>query len=153
MEIRPPIPRPWSLRRTRHGPVEGSVPECQHGVMLSESRVLRVDIIETRRFALLHATGTIDGVTVPVLSVALQPFRRRSQRLILDLREVGEIESAGLDLLTAVSDELEAAGGQFRVIVQPGGPVEHTLRCTGLAQHLPIFHTVPGALAGRHSKP
>jgi anti-anti-sigma factor len=91
----------------------------------------------------------IDGVTTSALRVALQPFRQRSQRLILDLREVAEIESAGLELLTAVSDELKAIGGQLRVIVQPGSQVEHTLLRGGLDRRLPIFHTAPQALAGR----
>lgn len=145
MAIRLPIRDPGSL----HRPAEDGLPEPHHRVKPRQSRALRVDIMETRRFALLHAVGTINGVTVPVLRVALQSFRQRRQRLVLDLREVGEIESAGLEFLTAVADELAAAGGQFRVVVQPGGPVEQTLRRSGLDQHLQIFHTTPAALAGR----
>jgi anti-anti-sigma factor len=100
---------------------------------------------------LLHAAGTIDAVTKPVLSAALRPFRQRRQRLILDLRDVAHIEQGGLELLMAVADELNAVGGQLRLIAQPGSEVERTLRTVAPDRRVPVSYTVPEALAGRIS--
>lgn len=137
--------------RSVYWPLEGSISNQYYPVSQREARFLRVHIMEAGRFVLLHAVGTIDAGTTPDLSAALQPFRRRSHRLVLDLREVAHVESGGPELLMAVADELNAVGGQLRLIAQPGSEVERTLRTGGLDQRVPVFHTVPEALAGRIS--
>jgi anti-anti-sigma factor len=94
----------------------------------------------------------VDVVTTPALSEALQPWRRRGQRLILDLRSVEYIESPGLRLLIALGDELLPSGGQIRLVVEPGSRVERTLGLVGLNQRFPIFHSAREAWEGRQEE-
>ena len=124
-------------------PAEGS-PAKEGGAAAAlrrgEPRLLEVRSVEAGRVVLLRVSGPVDTVTTPVLGEALHAWQRPGQRLILDLRGVEYLESPGLRLLLAVSAELQASGGQVRLVATPGGRVERTCGWpvwTGACRSLP----------------
>jgi anti-sigma B factor antagonist len=94
------------------------------------------------RQTLLRVCGPLDSGTTPSLREALQPFQRGSEGLTLDLRPVEYIETPGLRLLMGLNEELQAEGGQLRLVVRRGSRVERTLQLAGLDQQCAVFHTV-----------
>lgn len=124
-----------------------SEPAPRHA--LGEARTLRVRIVDAGCRTLLRVAGPLDVVTTPALGEAVEPYRRDGRWLILDLRALEYIESPGLRLIMALRDDLEAAGGQVNLVVQPESRVERTLRLIGLEQLCPVFATVRQAWHGR----
>jgi anti-anti-sigma factor len=113
-----------------------------------EPRSLRVRAVDVGCRALLRIAGPLDAVTSPALGESLEPFRRRGQWLIVDLRRVEYIETPGLRLLMTVNEELQAEGGQLCLVVRPGSRVERTVRLVGLDQRCPVVPTVRDAWHG-----
>jgi anti-anti-sigma factor len=52
--------------------------------------------------------------------------------LVLDLREVRYMDSAGIHLLYHLREDLGAGGQKLRLVISADSPADHTLRLAGL---------------------
>jgi anti-anti-sigma factor len=132
------------------------MPEAAEAVTLASSpraearpQTLRVRAVDVGCRALLRVSGPLDVVTAPALGEALEPFRRRGQHLILDLRGAEYIETPALRLLLGLCADLRAAQGQLCLVVEPGSRVERTLRLADMEQQCGLCATVREAWSWR----
>lgn len=92
---------------------------------------------------MVEASGEIDMAVAPllrqVLSSAATPF------VVLDLSDVGFLDSTGLSVLVEHWRDAPSHGGWLR-LVNPRGPVLKVLQVTGTDQVLPVHDTVAEVL-------
>jgi anti-sigma B factor antagonist len=88
--------------------------------------------------------GEIDLATIDELDGQLQAAGAESAQVVLDLREVTFIDSAGLRLVLQSSRELEQAGAALAV-VRGSGEVQRIFDLVGLAGRLTMLERPPGA--------
>ena len=87
----------------------------------------------------ISVRGEVDVFTGGVVRAALLAVLGQRNRLVLDLREVEFIDSAGLGAITdawRAAEEAEEAGFAIAGPLQP--PVQRLLEITGLAATLPV---------------
>ena len=97
--------------------------------------------------AVLHLLGDLDLRTAPLLQAALRPLVQRTGGVLVDLRDVGFIGSAGLAELAGAHDAAKSSGAQV-VLVASSHAVLRPLEVTGLAALFTIHESVEAALAG-----
>ena len=91
---------------------------------------LTVEITHDGGVDTLRIGGEIDLATVGQLEDALG--RLRARRLVIDLREVGFMDSSGLHALLRVR-EAQGDDGQTRLLIRRSGPVGLLLEMAGVA--------------------
>jgi anti-anti-sigma factor len=85
----------------------------------------------------LELSGELDMAGVARLrSGVLEAAARSAAHLVLDLRSVGYLASAGVGLLLETAAAARRAGGRARVRVAPGSPPERVLQLSGLPADL-----------------
>jgi anti-anti-sigma factor len=90
--------------------------------------------------AIVRPSGELDVATVETLRAALDSVRSAG-RLLLDLRGLSFIDSAGLHLLVVLAER--AQGDRSRLtLVAPPAPVDRTIRLCGLDEALPFAAAV-----------
>ena len=96
--------------------------------------------------ARLH--GEIDASNVSSLGTELRSLlTNRSEALVVDLTDVRYLDSAGINLLFTVGDELRARQLKLRVVVGPGTPIARVVAITSLDSAYPTFGSLDDALA------
>jgi anti-sigma B factor antagonist len=91
--------------------------------------------------------GELDAYHAPRLRERLDATLSPEQpSLVLNLLDVGYIDSTGLGVLVAARKRAELHGGTLRLVVGDGA-VQRTLKITGLLTVFPIFDTEAAALA------
>ena len=92
------------------------------------------------------AVGDLDIVTSPQLDSCLTEARRDSSSVILDLSAVDFMDTSSLAVIVGHWKKLTARGGTLALA---GARYRYTktLWITGLADRLPMFETVPEAVA------
>lgn len=130
---------PWSLAADRTSDVT--------------AQVVAAPVIDVRvRFpvhgvCVLDVDGDVDMLTAPVLdSMVTTQVVSRPRSLILDLRDVGFMSSAGLASLVAARDAAREAGIRFRLVCT-GQPVLRPMTVTGLTDMFDIYGDLHAALA------
>jgi anti-sigma B factor antagonist len=99
-------------------------------------------LLETTRIGLhdvIVATGEIDLASAPRVESAIQDFA--GQEVVLDLRGVEFMDSAGLKVLIHQRTRLEESGGALRLVVGEG-PVVRLLELTGVSDAFLISQTI-----------
>ena len=92
--------------------------------------------------------GEIDAANARPLAAELRaPLTNRSAGLIVDLTGLRYLDSAGINLLFALGDELRSRQQTLRLVVGATTPVARMLAITGLDRVQPTHHTVADALA------
>lgn len=91
---------------------------------------------------LVTVSGEIDLASAPKLEAAL--LEETDRTVIVDLREVGFMDSTGLRSLLA-GQEAVAEGGGRMILVFEDGPVERILDLTGLADRFEVLDSVEAA--------
>jgi anti-anti-sigma factor len=66
--------------------------------------------------------------------------------LILDLTQLGYLDSAGIHLIYRLRERLRARGQSLGLVVPAGSPSNDALRLAGVTLHVPISQTLQGAL-------
>ncbi len=106
--------------------------------------------LQLRRVAdatVVSARGDIDLSTVAKALAALDEARAGAERLVLDLREVGFMDTSGLRLV--IEEQRRAAEGGYRFAVVPGpGRVQRLFEIAGLAGEEGLFVDAPTRLYG-----
>lgn len=65
--------------------------------------------------------------------------------LVLDLRDVDYMDSAGIHMLLHLREDLRAGGQKLRLVIAEDSPVNHTLRLAGVDWGEEISETVDAA--------
>jgi anti-sigma B factor antagonist len=93
--------------------------------------------------------GEVDASNAPELGAELRELvTNRSMLLVVDLGPTQYLDSAGINLLFSLSEELRSHQVVLRVVVDPDSPVARMLALTGLDRTTSTHPTVAGALAG-----
>jgi len=89
--------------------------------------------------------GEVDASNAGVVGGELRELvTNRSTRLIVDLTGTRYLDSAGINLLFGLSEELRLRQLELRLVVPDGSPVARMLRITGLR---PVYASVAAAAA------
>jgi anti-anti-sigma factor len=92
--------------------------------------------------------GEIDASNVADVGTELRRLvSNRSSTLVVDLSPTSYLDSAGINLMFALGDELRARALTLRIVVAVGSPVARMLKITSLDRVHPTFGTVDEALA------
>ena len=92
--------------------------------------------------------GEIDASNVESIAAELRALvTNRSSGLVVDLTPTHYLDSAGINLLFALGDELRARQLRLGLVVVPGSPIARMLSITSLDRAHPTFSDVAAALA------
>jgi anti-anti-sigma factor len=91
--------------------------------------------------------GEIDMSNADELGTALSSqVPPNTRALVLDLREVGYVDSAGVRLIFNLRKRLDHRGKQLRLVVGPGASIAEALRVAGVPQAIGALETVDAAV-------
>lgn len=106
--------------------------------------------LDTRRIlgdAVVSVHGDVDLTTFGAVESALDAARVGASVLVLDLREVGFMDTSGLRLV--ISEQQRAAANGYRFVVVPGsGKVQRLFEIAGFADGDLLFADAPAETAG-----
>lgn len=101
-------------------------------------------VVETTRIGshdVIVVTGEIDLASAPKVQSAIEGFS--GQSVVLDLRKVEFMDSAGLKVLLNQRSRLVESGGNLRLVVGEGAVVR-LLELTGVTDAFSISNTIDG---------
>ena len=91
--------------------------------------------------------GEIDASNVGDIAARLRGLlANRSLGLVVDLTATSYLDSAGINMLFVLGDELSARQQRLRLVVGPRTPIARMIGLTGLDRAHPTFATVDEAL-------
>jgi len=92
--------------------------------------------------------GEVDASNTGEIAGHLRDLvNNRSTRLVVDLSPTRYLDSAGINLLFSLGEELRAHQVQLRLVVDPVSPVARMLALTGLDKANATFASLTDALA------
>jgi anti-anti-sigma factor len=92
--------------------------------------------------------GEVDASNAGELGGRLRELvSNRSTRLVVDLSPTRYLDSAGINLLFNLGEELRSHQVALTLVVDPGSPVTRMLALTGLDRANATFRTLDDALA------
>jgi anti-sigma B factor antagonist len=107
---------------------------------------LRLDSSEERDWTVLDVVGEVDLSSAPFLRTRIEELvHLGAQRLIVDLRGVGFMDSSGLSVLVACIKRMREAGGELAVAC-PNGSILKVFTVTGLDRLFTIRPSVGEAI-------
>jgi anti-sigma B factor antagonist len=91
--------------------------------------------------------GEIDASNAVEIAHRLRSLlTNRSIALVVDLADTSYLDSAGINLLFELADELRARQQQLRLVIAPGSPIARPIAITGLDSVIPVFGTREAAV-------
>lgn len=117
------------------------------------------NVIEMNPEKMVTAKGGARTVLVPKTSITFQTcgevqskfeeyLNERKNEIILDLKSVPFIDSAGLELLVRMNEELKNRGGLLK-LVSPSETCRDILIATRLINSMHIYEDIHAAIMGR----
>ena len=111
---------------------------------------------EAHGVQVLRVSGEIDLHSVPRFQDAIEKAVAAAEReeapssrvLVVDLSELGFMNSMGLGTLIGSTEEFRESGGEVRLVVL-GGEVMRVLEVTGMGEALRVYPDVPSAVGNR----
>lgn len=95
--------------------------------------------------ARLH--GEVDASNVKEIGDRLRTLlSNRSLALVIDLSATTYLDSAGINLLFALAEELRSRQQRLAVVVGAGSPIGRMVMLTGLDQMVPVHSALADAL-------
>jgi anti-anti-sigma factor len=92
--------------------------------------------------------GEIDGSNTLELGRALaERLPSAARGLVLDMRQVGYLDSAGIELLFKLARRLRDRRQLLRIVVPPGAPIRRVLEICDVASVAPIDDAVERSVA------
>jgi anti-anti-sigma factor len=92
--------------------------------------------------------GEVDASNAAELGIRLRELvSNQSAGLIVDLTATTYLDSAGINLLFAIGDQLVARQQRLRLVVGPGSPIARMLAITSLDRIHRVHRSVAEALA------
>jgi anti-anti-sigma factor len=93
--------------------------------------------------------GEVDASNVKDIGDGLRSLlSNRSTALVLDLSQTTYIDSAGINLVFALAEEMRARQQRLALVVDDGSPIARMVSLTGLGRLVPVHATLPQALEG-----
>jgi anti-sigma B factor antagonist len=96
--------------------------------------------------AIVTASGRVDSETAPTLDAELSKIVGERNRIVLDLKGVEYLSSAGLRAIVKALQAAQAAGGGVK-LASVSEPVETILRTVGMMEMLKMYPSVGEAVA------
>ncbi len=97
--------------------------------------------------AVAGVEGEIDASNAVEIARRLRALlTNRSIALVVDLTRTSYLDSAGINLLFELGDELRARQQQLRLVVAPGSPIARPISITGLDAVVPAYETREAAV-------
>ena len=94
-------------------------------------------------------SGEVDASNATDIGDRLRSLlTNRLEALVVDLSDVSYLDSAGINLLFALAEQLRGRQQKLAVVVRDGSPIGRMLSITGLGQQATVRPTVAEALAG-----
>jgi anti-anti-sigma factor len=92
--------------------------------------------------------GEVDASNVAELGAALRRLvTNHSSELIVDLSPTAYLDSAGINLMFSLGDELKARQLTLKLIIAEGSSIARMLTITGLDKTYPTYATLDEALS------
>jgi anti-sigma B factor antagonist len=92
--------------------------------------------------------GEIDASNASEIATELRSaIDNRAQGMVVDLTPTRYLDSAGINLLFSLGDDLRARQMGLRIVVAPGSSIARMLSITSLDHAYPTFADVADALA------
>ena len=111
---------------------------------------VRVDLSRRGEFLLAGVSGEIDLASAPELVDAIESSLPRgtdgTSRVVIDLSEVGFLDSLGLEALVELKRWLGERGVELRVVSPPDRIVRQVFEITGLTEILRVAGSLDEAL-------
>jgi anti-sigma B factor antagonist len=96
--------------------------------------------------ARLH--GEVDASNVKEIGDRLRSLlSNRSVAMVVDLSQTTYLDSAGINLLFALGEEMRGRQQRLGLVVADASPISRMIALTGLNQAVPVHPTLPDALA------
>jgi anti-sigma B factor antagonist len=98
--------------------------------------------------AVAQLAGEIDASNVHEIAGRLRtPLTNHSTALIVDLSDVGYLDSAGINLLFTLGDELRGRQQALHIVVPDSSPVARMLRITAVDRAFPMHRALEDAVS------
>ncbi|MBE2317328.1 STAS domain-containing protein [Solirubrobacter sp. CPCC 204708] len=111
------------------------------------SELARVDVEWHGDFPVAVVTGEIDASNVAEVGAAVRGLvTNQSSVLVVDLTPTTYLDSAGINLMFSLGDELRSRQLSLRLVIAPDSSIARMLKITGLDKTYPTFPTVEAAL-------
>jgi anti-anti-sigma factor len=92
--------------------------------------------------------GEVDASNVKEMGDRLRSLlSNRSVALVVDLSQTTYLDSAGINMLFALADELRGRQQRLAVVVAEKSPIARMVTLTGLDQAIAVRPTLPDALS------
>ena len=92
--------------------------------------------------------GEVDASNVADVGVAVRRLvTNHSSLLIIDLSPTSYLDSAGINLMFALGDELRGRQLSLRLVIKPDSSIARMVAITGLDKTYPTYPTVEAALS------
>lgn len=109
---------------------------------------LLINTDTTQPVSVMKVKGRVDSETTPELETAFTALLENSRnKIILDLKDVEYLSSAGLRALVKALKEARNSGGDLR-LAAISEPIEVILRTVGMMQMFKLYPNEQEALAG-----
>lgn len=110
--------------------------------------MLSIETDNTQTISVMTVKGRVDSETAPELDDALTKLLQNNRnKIVLNLREVNYISSAGLRAMVKAYQSANKSGGDVR-LAAVSEPIEVILRTVGMMQMFKMFSTSEEAAAG-----
>lgn len=96
--------------------------------------------------AVVTASGRFDSESAPNLDKELSKVVGEKNRIVLDMKEVEYLSSAGLRAIVKALQAAQAAGGGVK-LASASEPVETILRTVGMMEMLKMYPSINAAVA------
>jgi anti-sigma B factor antagonist len=111
---------------------------------------LTIEVRQDHGFAIVTAAGEIDISTVTRLRERLFEIAASGHPLVVDLGQVGFIDSVGLSVLVGTANRAATHGNGLQVACAPP-KIRQLLRLTGLDRRIALPRTLDEALGARQA--
>ena len=92
--------------------------------------------------------GEVDASNVKEIGDWLRDLlSNRSVAMVVDLTQTTYLDSAGINLLFALGEEMRGRQQRLGLVVTDASPIWRMITLTGLSQSVPVSDTLAGALA------
>jgi anti-sigma B factor antagonist len=95
----------------------------------------------------VSVTGRVDSITASALDSELEKIAREHNKMVLDLKDVAYLSSAGVRAIVRVLQSAKKTGGGVKLASIPSH-VADVLETVGMMQMLDVFPSVDEAVAG-----
>lgn len=107
---------------------------------------LTVEVLHSGQVPVVRLAGELDVVSVGRVRAVLDQLLLRSGPVVVDLRDLTFIDSAGLGALVRAHRKARVLQGQLTCVCLPDSQASKLFRITGLHRVLRLSDTLEGAL-------